>query len=267
MELQDLPKSPERDQAIKTTNEVLDRLNVEEVGRRISPPLTSNIISDKDLTSRMVDVPGFKKGDPLYNKLIGKDLFKPEDADQVVKTLDKALTNKKLSDNQIFRIQSFKDNVEQYLETVPESRFLAAKPVTPAGGEGVQVPAGVPAKRTARRPAAAKRPGVDVTQPAAQPSVAGETAAPAAVAPAVAPTVAPTVAPEVKPSLARVAPQISEGTFRELERLARKPRPEAPPAAPKPPTERQVLRAEKVKQLNAVLKKILSKYGLKDILS
>jgi hypothetical protein len=256
MELQNLPKSPERDQAIKTTSEILDRLNVEEVGRRLTPPFKSNIITETDLTSRMVDVPGFKKGDPLYNKLIGKDLFKPEDADQVVKTLDKALTNKKLSDNQIFRIQSFKDNVEQYLETVPESRFLAAKPVTPAGGEGVQVPAGGPAKRTARRPAAAKRPGVDVTQPATQPSVAGEAAAPAAVAPA--------AAPEVKPSLARVAPQISEGTFRELERLARQPRPEAPPAAPKPPTERQVLRAEKVKQLNAVLKKILSKYGLKD---
>ena len=70
----------------------------------------------------------------------------------------------------------------------------------------------------------------------------------------------PEVGKGPKKSLAKVAPQVTEQKFRELERKAKvQEEPEAPT-----PTERPELK-EKVAQLQGVLKKILSKYGLKDV--
>lgn len=67
-------------------------------------------------------------------------------------------------------------------------------------------------------------------------------------------------------SLAKVAPQVSETKFKELERRAKQP--SKPEPAKEEPAEVKAIReerAEKISQLQGVLEKILAKYGLKDV--
>jgi hypothetical protein len=67
-------------------------------------------------------------------------------------------------------------------------------------------------------------------------------------------------------SLAKVAPQVSETKFKELERRAKEP--SKPEPAKEEPAEVKAIRAEraeKISQLQGVLEKILAKYGLKDV--
>lgn len=72
--------------------------------------------------------------------------------------------------------------------------------------------------------------------------------------------------PAGRKSLARVAPQVSEKKFQELERRAKQPSKPAP--AKEEPAEVKAIkaeRAEKISQLEGVLKQILTKYGLGDV--
>lgn len=135
--LNQMAPSPERNQAMADTRELLQRMNIEEVSRQ-QTARTENVITNKDLAQQ-----GFSFQDPMYKEVLGKDISKPEDYQVVMSAIDAALQRKGLRQTQRERIETFKRSIEEYIATVPGGGFYAPTTVEPTGGESAGL-AGVP---------------------------------------------------------------------------------------------------------------------------
>ena len=165
-----LPDSPAKQQSIEVAESIRQRLNIEEIQRQKASQ--TNIITSKDL----MDV-GFTPQDPVYQSLVGKDLFKPEDAQTVLETLDNE-RKLDLDSERAALVGQLYQGVSNYLDTLPGSGFYA--PERGTDGRGVEV-------SDQRRPVSETRPpevdeggvdsdttvsgGLDVGEEAKQPSL------------------------------------------------------------------------------------------------
>ena len=165
-----LPDSPAKQQSIEVAESIRQRLNLENIQRQKASQ--TNIITGKDL----MDV-GFTPQDPVYRALVGKDLFKPEDAQTVIQALDNE-RKLDLDSERTALVGQLYEGVSNYLDTLPGSGFYA--PERGTDGRGVEV-------SDQRRPVSETRPpevdeggvdsdttisgGLDVGEEAKQPSL------------------------------------------------------------------------------------------------
>lgn len=139
--LEQLPDSPEKAQALQTANAIKDRLNVED--RERNTPTNRNVISGTDLQDL-----GFGTQDPVFQKLNGKDLAKPDQAVDVLKTLETELAREDLTGDRYQTLTGMMESVNAYLDQLPGSGFYAGEIEQPGVGERAPV-----AEPTGREPA------------------------------------------------------------------------------------------------------------------
>jgi Large polyvalent protein associated domain 38 len=139
--LQQLPDSPEKAQALQTAEEIRQRLSVEDIQRQI--PTNRNVISGTDLQNL-----GFGTQDPIFQQLNGKDLAKPDQAVDVLKTLETELAREDLTGDRYQTLTGMMESVNAYLDQLPGSGFYAGEIEQPGVGERAPV-----AEPTGREPA------------------------------------------------------------------------------------------------------------------